>query len=163
MAVITDVKKYVDLKRDLNKKPEPDCDKIIKSLKSDELKAYVDINQNIELQDNYGTINAIGNRKKQTLLYWSNTGKKWSAVHPDADWWREQDEKEFHLGPHMMLVPYPYKTVNKFAKCLKTHPLYACSFEAKRRGEVDDFSATLCWAIKQMERIEKEKWQEKNK
>jgi hypothetical protein len=140
-----------------------DCDTIIKNLAPSELKAYVDINQKIDLQNHYCTVTANGNRKKQTLLVWYNGSKKWNAVHPDAQWWEGKDETELRLGPNMILAEYPYRTVNKFAECLKTHPLYHCSFEAKKRGEVDSLDATLCWALKQIERIKNEEWQEKNK
>jgi hypothetical protein len=143
-----------------------DCKKLIKSLNKEELVAFVETNKRIDLQNHYGTTNVIGDRKKETLITWSDGYKKWTAVHPDAGWWdgHDKDNKvELSLGPIHVLTPYPYEVVNKFAECLKTHPLYVCSFEAKKRGEVDPTAATLCWALKQLERIKKEEWQKDNR
>jgi len=164
MAVITDVRKYVNLKEDLDKQ-KPDCDKIIKSLKSDELEAFVKINQEVNKRISYGIRNELTPSKNSTFLIWSNASKGWYTAHPDSVWVKDKKAKgvEVRLDANQMVVPYPRKTVNKFVMCLKILPLYACSTEAKMRGEVNSSDATLCWALKQLERIQKEKWREKNK
>jgi len=142
-----------------------DCDKIIKSLNQNELEAFVKINQDIEKRTSYGMRNELTPSKNSAFLIWSNASKGWYAAHPDSIWVKGKKEKgvEVRLDANQLVVPYSYRTANKFVMCLKELPLYVCSTEAKMRGEVDPTAATLCWAMKQLERAKNEKWREKNK
>lgn len=142
-----------------------DCDKIIKSLNQKELEAFIDINQEIEKRTSYGVRSEQTPAKNSTLLIWSNASKGWYAAHPSSVWAEGKKEKgiEVRLDANQLVVPYSYRTANKFVMCLNELPLYVCSTEAKRRREVNPKAATLCWALKQLERAKNEKWQEKNK
>ena len=141
-----------------------DCDKLIKSLKREELEAFVETNRAIENRISYGMRSELVEQEPTTFLHWSNGSRRWFAAHPNSGWGKDiKKGNEINLDANQLIMPYSYETINKFAECLKELPLYACSFEAKKRGEVDEFEATFCWALKQMEKIKREEWQKKHK
>jgi hypothetical protein len=144
--------------------PSVDCDKLIKNLEKGELEAYVEVNKNIENMTSYGGRNELIECNKPVMVYWSNSTANWNVGHPDSYWTKGKKKgDEVHLDANQMIVCYPYRTMKKIAPCLKQLPLYYCSTEAKKRGEVDSLDATLCWAIKQYERLKKEEWREENR
>jgi hypothetical protein len=140
-----------------------DCDKLIKSFTTDELKDFVDINNSIDDLTFYGLREEYV-KEESTFLHWSNGSRRWIAAHPESGFGeRVRPGNTVTLDANQMITPHPYEFVDKISGCLKDLPLYACSFEAKQRGEVDPKIASLCWALKQLERIKKEKWQDENR
>jgi len=141
-----------------------DCDKLVKNLNKKDLKAFVETNEKIDELTSYGMRSELIECNRPVLVYWSNGTADWNVGHPDSLWTKgKKIGDEIHLDANQMIVCHPYKTMKKIAPCLKTLPLYYCSTEAKMRGEVNEFDATLTWAIKQHERLKREEWKEKNK
>lgn len=144
-------------------KDKVDCMELVSSLSPDELEAFIDINEKITGLTSYGIRTELV-EKPSTFMVWSNASKGWFAAHPKSGWGEKvKTGEEIRLDANHLIVPYPYKLVDKLTPCLKDLPLYGCSFEAKQRGEVDPVSSSLCWAVKQLERIKKEEWQKENK
>ena len=145
---------------------ERKCTELVHSLSDRELEALIDINERIMDLTHYGRRTEYVDRPS-TYLLWSNADKKWCVMHTNKLGAGPRREvrvgNEIELSPNQLVVPYPRRLVEKLSPCLKVHPLYFCSFEAKARGEVDPLQASLCWAAKQLERIKREEFQEENR
>jgi hypothetical protein len=140
------------------------CKRLLENAKKDELKAVIEINNEIAKRTSYGIREEIIQKNKSTFMLWSNASEAWIPAHPDSGWGKNiRAGNEVKLDANHVVVPFPYSVVKKFNVCYRPLPLYGLSFEAKNRGQVESFEATFCWAIKQYERIESEKWREKNR
>jgi|GEM_PF-3092655 len=94
--------------------------------------------------------------KRGTILSWSNASKRWIVTRTvDAG-------EEVTLDANQILVPASPIRIKRIEDCLPMLPLYELSFEAKERGEVPPKLAEVTWALKQMKRIEEEKWRREN-
>jgi len=142
---------------------QKECEEKIKKLSPEELNAYVETNKKIKERTSYGIRTELVPRDNSTVLMWSNAARAWKVAHPESFLGREAKKAgaEIRLDANMIVVPHEYQTVQKFANCLQPLPLYFCSTEAKMRGEVDPIEATVCWAIKQLEKIREEEFKEK--
>jgi len=91
-----------------------------------------------------------------TILTWSNASKSWIVTRTvDAG-------EEVTLDANQIMVPVSPFRIKRIEKCLPMLPLYELSFEAKERGEVPPKLAEVTWALKQMKRVEEEKWRREN-
>jgi len=142
-----------------------ECEKRIKELSPEQLDAFIETVKEVYKRTSYGIREELVKRDNSAVLMWSNGSRKWTVIHPDSPTAREAKKAgtTIELDANMIVVPFDYETVKKFADCLPPLPLYYCSFEAKMRGEVQPEMATLCWALKQLERALEEKWRERYK
>ncbi len=142
-----------------------DCEKLIHNASEHELKAFIDLNEEITQRESYGLRNEIVECENPVFLIWSNASKKWHPAHPESLWMEGiKKGKEVKLDAnHILSCSASYETAKKFSDCLKPLPLYSMSFESKRRNESDSFDATIQWAKKQLERINKSEWQKENR
>ena len=141
------------------------CKEKISKLSPEELKAYIEINEEIAKRTSYGLRSELVKRDNSTVLMWSNSARQWIPAHPTSILGKEAKRAgvEIRLDANMIVVPYDYETVEKFSECLMPLPLYFLSTEAKARGEVDPLRATFLWAVKQYEKAREEEMKKKYK
>jgi len=136
-----------------------DCLDIVKRLSREELEAFLDVNNEIKRRTSYGFRKEVVKKDNSTVLVWSNSREEWIPMPPDSIYGEKTSKagNVIELDANMILVPFSYDVVKKFAKCLEPLPLYYCSREAVERGKVPPEEAAFCWALKQLERIKQEK------
>lgn len=121
-----------------------------KEYEAEDFRNIIESNEKISTLTSYGVRIEIP-ESDGIIISWSNGSKSW---------WYWGDRKkgiELKLDANMLFLPITKKQFDTIQGKLNQLPLYRCSFEAKERGEVDSELATLEWAIKQLERIEREK------
>jgi len=126
------------------------------------VKTLAQMNSEVAKRRSYGRRTEAAPGDENCLLSWSNGS---------ADWWsrsgymgkRISKGDEVNLDANEILVPHSCDEVIELACLLDDLPLYGCSTEAKERGEVDPMEASVCWALKQMQRAEFEEFQKKGK
>jgi len=125
---------------------DSDVSDVVKRFSPRELEAFVYISQEIGKRTRYGLREETCERPVCTMMGWSNGNADWYMMGS-----RRMGDK-VTLDANMIMVPYPRSLVENIKEALPPLPLYFCSFEAKQRGEVDPYEASLCWALKQLEK-----------
>ena len=111
--------------------------------------------QKIKTRTDYGRRTEI-TEGRGYILMWSNASRAW------LPWGYaiERKDKELELDSNMIFAPFSKKVLEPILPCLPTLPLYYMSTEAKERGEVDVFEATIKWLEAQLIKQENKKMQE---
>ena len=134
-----------------------DCKKASEKFSKRDWQAVIDTNRVIQ------TLTCYGVRSEQTptdgiKIVWSNGSKDWycgSRKIPKG--------MELRLDANEAFLPISPVRFDRIKKCLDVLPLYCFSTEAWTKGETPQEEAMLGWAIKQLERVNREKHQEENR
>lgn len=94
--------------------------------------------------------------KPSVILTWSNGGRQWLVSRN-----RIEQGTDISLDANEILVPFSPVRMDRVQPCVIDLPLYFGSLEAWARDDiVEQKTAILVWASGQVERMEREKWEE---
>ncbi len=86
-----------------------------------------------------------------TRLIWANSAESWLSVG------NVRKGEIITLDANEAIVPLREKEVERVLSRAEYLPLYQYSFEAKKRGQVNNEEATKGWALLQLEKLRREK------
>jgi hypothetical protein len=131
-----------------------ECKEVSKNFTKRDWMAVIDANNRIAELTSYG----VRNHQAETdgiHIAWSNGSKDWYGASRKIS-----RGTEMRLDANETFLPMSPMRFERIKKCLDALPLYCFSTEAWTKGEVAQEEACLGWAMKQLERINREKQQE---
>ncbi|KKM92986.1 hypothetical protein LCGC14_1212860 [marine sediment metagenome] len=140
--------------RDRPEKDPAKCD--ISKLNEKDYEALIKCSEVIEKLTSYG-VRSVLVQEDGTYARWSNAGESWSGVR------KAHKGKEDRLDADEVVLPISPERFKRIQGCLPYLPLFDMSYEAHARGYVPTAAAQKEWAVKQIEKIRGEEFEEKHK
>jgi hypothetical protein len=134
-----------------------ECKEVSKNFTILDFEAVVLANEKISNLTRYGVRNEIA-ENDGVEISWSNGSKNWFSGNRKI-----QKGTEMRLDANETFLPISPMRFERIKACLDELPLYAFSTESWTRKETSQEESCLGWAIFQLARIQREKFQEKNR